>query len=87
VALEVFAKLKQAIKRINSAMSGGAISAAGGGEGKRPEDKIFLVFVPTSFNGTSVNLLILKSSLALFCIGRYLFNDWVIEGRSDFSGT
>ena len=41
----------------------------------RPEDQIFLVFVPTSFNGTSVNLLILKSSLAMFCTGRYFFND------------
>ncbi len=48
------------------AITGGAMSAAGCREGKSPEDHMFLVFSPTSSKGTRVNLLILKSSRALF---------------------
>jgi hypothetical protein len=64
--MEVFAKLKHAIKRMKIAIIGGAISAAGCNEGKRPDDLMFLVFEPTSLSGTRENLFILKSSLALF---------------------
>jgi hypothetical protein len=66
MAIEVFAKLKDAINRIKRAIIGGAIRAAGCNEGKSSADQVVLEFDPTSLKGTSENFVILKSSLALF---------------------
>ena len=66
VAMEVFAKLKQAIKSMKIAIIGGARSAAGCNDGNRLDDHMFLELEPTSLSGTRENLFILKSSLALF---------------------
>jgi len=63
---------------MNKAITGGDITAAGCSAGNRLDDHVVREFLPTSFKGTSVYLLILKSSLASFWTDVWFFNDCVI---------